>query len=220
MKLTDYFNKDASTDWFSKPYRELSVHESLSNKNFKIIDRETLLRDSSHVEIPVSLEQLSWNSKIPRPKEDKINTYIAKELCDLKEDKFNSQILSDIISSWMRDKLTGTKYLVSLNPEHYLVASSDTVAFEDVFTVSLAWSIDSWIGVFDEAGTLSFIFDTEFWVTIMSCDPSILTKEIQDFSTYYNDEFKEIFIRDNHLLSHADPERVQEYFERIYTNPL
>jgi len=215
MKLTNFYDDDASTQWFSTRYNKLSVHESLLQRNYQIIDKETLRETVSDLEIPISMAKMSWGGRIACPKEGFTNTYIAKEMYDYTQDMHESQLLSEIMSNWMQDYLSGTKYLISLNPAHYLVTTANNITFDDVFTVSRAWSIDCYLAVFDETGSAVFIFDSEFWVTTASFASAPLSDEVQAFSKKYNDEFNEIFIRDNHLLSHADPERAQEYFDKL-----
>lgn len=214
MKLANFYDDDASEQWFSEQYNKLSVHESLLQKNFQIINRESLHQTVGELEVPISLAAMSWGGRIPYPKEGCTNTHIARQMYDLTADMHESQSLSKILSNWMQAYLKDTKYLISLHPAHYLVTTADKIEFDDVFTVSKAWSIDCFLGVFDETGSVVFIFDTEFWVTTASFTSMPLSVEIQAFSKKYNDEFNEIFIRDNHLLSHADPKRTQEYFDK------
>ena len=215
MKLANFYDDEASEQWFSEEYNKLSVHESLRQKNFKIIDKESLRQSVGEVEVPISLAKMSWGGRVPGSKEGCNNTYIARQMFDLTADLYKSRSLSIILSSWMQEYLNDTKYLVSLNPAHYLVTTANKIEFDDVFTVSKAWSIDCVLGVFDETGSAIFIFDAEFWVTTASFASMPVSDEVQIFSKKYNDEFNEIFIRDNHLLSHADPKRTQEYFDKV-----
>jgi len=216
MKLDKFHNPDASDDWFVKPYQKIPVHESLAQRGFKIIDKVSLQNNYGDIEIPATLTKVSWGSRIPRPIDGHINTFIAGQMNDLKTKKYDSQSLSTIITKWMQEHFNGRIFLVSLNPKHYLVTTTNDVNFKDVFSVSRAWSIDCWIGVFDESGSFSFIFDTEFWATIISCERTQSSSEMHAFSSFYNNEFDETFIRDNHLLSGADTPRAQEYYEKIF----
>lgn len=220
MKLANFYNDEASEQWFSEKYNKLSVHESLLKKSFQIINKESLSQTVGDVEIPISLMAMSWGGCVPCPKEGCTSTFIAGQMFDLTVDVHETQSLSKILSNWMLEFLSGTKYLISLNPAHYLVATADNIEFDDVFTVSKAWSIDCYIGVFDETGSAAFIFDTEFWVTTASFASMPESDEVRAFCKKYNDEFKEIFIRDNHLLSHAAPERTQEYFDKVISGAI
>jgi len=214
LNLDQLYNTDASESWFTKPYQKLSVHESLTQRGFKIVDRASLQNNYGDIEIPATMTEVSWGSLIPRPKVGKISTFVAGQMYDLQEKKYGSQSLSKIVTTWMQEYLNGRIFLISLNPAHYLVTTTNDVSFKDVFSVSRVWSIDSWIGVFDESGSFSFIFDTEFWATIISCEPMQASSELHIFFDFYNNEFDEIFIRDNHLLSGADAPRAQEYYEK------
>jgi len=215
MKLADFYDDQASTQWFSERYRKLSVHESLLQKHFQVISEESLHNSMAEVEVPVSMVNMSWGDPMCCPKVPRSNTYIARQMYDLTKNTYKSQSLSTILTNWMDEYLSGTKYLVSLNPAHYLVTTTDSIEFDDVFTVSSAWSIDCVLGVFDETASVVFIFDAEFWVTTVSFASTPVSDEVEAFSKQYNAEFNEIFIRDNHLLSHADPERAQEYFDKV-----
>jgi len=216
MKLASLYDPDASSEWFSKKFRKMTVHDSLRQSDYQIVEKEFLQRDFGDVEIPLSLASMSWGGRIPRPAEGRSSTFIAKQMAYLKKDIYESQSLSNIISTWMHEKLAGTKFLVSLNPAQFLVATSNNVEFEDVFTVSRTWDIDSWIGVFDATQSFLFLFDVEFSVVIISCDPTIVSDEMKSFFNDYNSEFEEIFVRDAKLRSGIDPVRAQEYFDKVY----
>lgn len=218
MKLANFYDTDASSEWFTKKFSkmEMAVHDLLRQSDYQIVEKEMLQRDFGDVEIPLSLASMSWGGGIPRPAEGRCSTFIAKEMAYFKKDTYKSQSLSNILSTWMQEKLTGTKFLVSLNPAQFLVATSNDIEFVDVFTVSRTWSFDSWIGVFDDTQSILFLFDIEFSVVIISCDPTIVSDEMKSFFNDYNSEFEEIFVRDAKFRSGIDPLRAQEYFDKVY----
>lgn len=86
MKLANFYNNDASEQWFSEQYNKLSFHESLRQNNFQVIDRESLHQTVGDVEIPISLAKMTWGGRIPYPKEGCTNTHIARQMFDLTAD--------------------------------------------------------------------------------------------------------------------------------------
>lgn len=142
------------------------------------------------------------------------NTYLDKEISELPSSTYNSEKLSELVSKWMGLLPGKAKYLVSLNPDDYLVTTCEIIKLEDMLAVARTWKIDSWIGVFDESCTMSFIFDIEFGLAITSFDPSCTPDGYTEFSRTFNSEFKEVFVRDAKIRTGADSLRVEEYMEK------
>lgn len=215
MKISKFYNQSASEDWFDKRYGEPSVHESLKERGFRIVDRQRLQSDHSEQEMPTEQAVFSWGGNFPCPPSNFKNTFLPKELFELRNSTFKTQKLSVLISNWMRKVPTQEQYLISLNQDNFLVTTADNIDFEDVFVVSRSWNLDSWIGVFDKSCTMSFIFDLEFDVVIASFAPSSVPDGYEEFSRFYNDEFREVFVRDAKFRTGADPSRAQEYMDKI-----
>lgn len=215
MKISEFYSDEASEQWFNTRYGEPTIHESLIERGYKILDRQSLKHTHAEQVIPTNQIQLSWGGSIPTPPAIFKNTFLAKELYELRGLTYRSETVSDLISRWMQSLPANEKYLVSLNPKNYLVATAEQIHYDDIFTVSRTWNIDSWIGVFDKECTSVFIFDLEFDVVIVSFSPSSTPEGYAQFSQTFNNEFNEIFVRDAKLRTGADPLRAQEYMDKI-----
>ncbi len=215
MKISKFYTDDASEQWFNKNYGKPSVHDALADKGFEIIDRKTLLTTYAEQELPTNQLQFSWGGSFPSPKENYTNTFIAKEIYEIGKTKYQSEYLSELLSKWMRCMPKGKKFLISLNPKNYLVATAKLIEYSDVFTVYRTWNLDSWIGVFDKSCSMVFIFDVEFGIVITSFAPATAPEEYEEFSHFYNRDFREVFVRDAKSRTGADPSRAQEYMYKI-----
>lgn len=215
MKISKFYNNNASEQWFNKKYGKSSVHDSLAGKGFEIVDRNTLTSMYAEQELPATQLQFSWGGSFPSPTEIYKNTFLAKEMYEIGKSKYRSEHLPELLSRWMQSMPVGDKFLVSLNPQNYLVATAESIEFSDVYTVYKTWNVDSWIGVFDKRCSMVFIFDIEFGVVTTSFDPLTVPNGYEEFSRFYNDEFREVFVRDAKFRTGADPSRAQEYMDKI-----
>lgn len=215
MKISNFYTNNASEQRFNKKYGKPSIHDELTLRGFNVIDRKTLSNSFVEQELPTNQLPFSWGGSFPSPANNYTNTFLAKEMYEVGKSKYQSDLLSELFSRWMRLMPAGQKFMISLNPQHYLVATAESIEYSDVFMVYRTWNVDSWIGVFDKSCSMVFIFDIEFGVVITSFDPATAPEGYEEFSQFYNDEFRNIFVRDAKLRTGADPSRAKEYMDKI-----
>ena len=108
-----------------------------------------------------------------------------------------------------------SKFLISLNPAHYLFAVASDIDFTNVFDVARNWSIDCQIGVFDETEKVMFVFDPEFGLIYYSFDSACAPSNFDDFSSFFNTEVKSTFVSQGKERTGADKDRIRNYFDTV-----
>lgn len=215
MKLSDFYKKNASDQWFSTPSKRGSIHQLLEKRGFSIYSRPGFIEKYSDLEIPVNVTELSRGSSLPSPLPDFQTTFIAKYHFEFKGIEFDGKFLSDITSNFMKLMPGQEKYLVSLHDSSYLFAVKEEITFDDVFTVARSWSIDCFIGVFDSSQKMCFVFDAEFGVAYFSFATDYLPSDIKEFSESFNATFENDFVQNGVKRTGADPGRIAEYYEKV-----
>lgn len=109
MKLSNFYNKDASEEWFTKRNgKRPCVHETLIERGFEVVGKEALHEYCAEPELPFSMMSFSWGGVAPSPQMGLKNTYLAKDASELSGVIHNSMNLSELMSKWM-GLLPGTK---------------------------------------------------------------------------------------------------------------
>lgn len=212
LNVANFYNDSASDEWFtmSSP-RQIALHDQLETRGFTLIDRPTLQSDYKDLKAPVSTIDLSYASSIPTPTPGYKNAFVIGHAYEIRKRQFKDRMLGDVMTEWLNTTLDDEKYLMSLFPETYLLAKSNSIDFEDIFTITGEWGIDCIIGVFDKTGKTMFVFSEEFAVIHVSFDPDSLPPEFTEVSTQFDSSgfVKEVTARGPKL------DRIEEYYEAV-----
>lgn len=216
QKISDFYEPLASSQLFTTHFPGgTSIHDQLKERGYTIIDRPTLESSYQDLHAPVATVDLSYAKSIPTPTSGYKTAFFVGHAYETKAAKFKNRALADVISEWLDTTLDGDKFIMSLVPETYLLAKSESIVFEDIFKISNGWGIDCIIGVFDKAGNSMFVFAEEFALTHISIATSQLPAEFDEVSGLFDSVETKGVVRELQGRIGGDVERVKEYYEKV-----
>lgn len=158
---------------------------------------------------------LSYVNSVPTPTPEYSTIFLAGYAWELASKNIDGKPLSEILSEWMQNRLDGKKYLMSLMPKSYLVATSDTISFDDIFMITKEWNLDCFIGVFDESHNAMFVFNEEFGTVHVSFNPANVPTNASDVSGQFEKVLKKGFVNDCKASTGGNRERLEEYYQSV-----
>lgn len=194
LNIREFYDEDASEQWFTMQTRFTeSLHKQLTNRGYSLITKDNLYFDHSQLTAPCSTTTLSFADSVPTPTPDYKVGFIAGRTSDFNSIKIGHMSAAETLEELLGSYLTGNKYIMSLSPKAYLLATSTNISLEDIICISRVWTVDCFIGVFDDAGQTMAVFSEEFGVTHISTLAPSSFSHLERMTTlsrpYLNDEF-------------------------------
>lgn len=212
LNIAEFFNTSASDQWFTTSFaKDDTLHEQLEARGFTLIDRPTLESNYKDLCAPVNTVDLSYALSTPTPTPGYKSAFAIGHAFEIKKRKFKDRMLSDVITDWLNTTLSEEKYIMSLFPDTYFLAKTDSIDFEDIFNITKGWGIDCFIGVFDRSSKAMFVFAEEYTVMHVSFDLNNVPAEFSAVS----DQFDSTGFITEATARGASLERVEEYYKTV-----
>ncbi|MBX2836790.1 MAG: hypothetical protein KTR35_08040 [Gammaproteobacteria bacterium] len=216
MNIQEFYDSEASEEWFTKKRAGESIHDYLIEKGFYIQDISIITAAGIDLDVPVEVLELSWGKTIGHLLGNDNSAFLMQHPYELKKLQYEGSLISELVTSWLSEMAVGKLTLLSLDPSSFLYANTaNKIDFEDIFRIVKGWKLDCMFGIYDENKDVRIVFDAEFEIVYFSFSSAFTPSGFDKFSSHFNKEFKEKFVRDAKLRTGADPDRAAEYFEKL-----
>ncbi len=107
------------------------------------------------------------------------------------------------------------KYIMSLFPKSYLFATSSSVSFEDIENITFSWGVDCFIGVFDSAREIVFVYAEECGMVYVGFATSNVPPQFDLVRNVFEAKTRSGYVEANQAVTAGQRERVEEYCQKV-----